>query len=91
VHLDYLEKEPRRIIRIVGSDGTLECDLIGKHLVMRKKQGEDWVRDPKLFDIQTTYIDEVTHFIDCIAKDRMPAITLDDGIQALRLLQDGAA
>ncbi len=42
-----------------------------------------------MFDIDRTYTDELKHFIGAVEKDIIPDITLDDGIKALKLLEDG--
>ena len=89
VHMDYLQKDKRREIRIVGSEGMLSCDLIGKSIRINKGDKETVINDRDMFDIDRTYMDELMHFIKAIEKDMVPDITLDDGINALKLLEDG--
>ena len=89
VHMDYLQKEKRREIRIVGSNGELNCDFVKKRITMSQEKGNNVVEDKKsLFDVAQTYKDELVHFIEAIQKDTIPDITLDDGIRALELLED---
>lgn len=82
VHLDYLQKIPRRIISITSSNGGIDCDLINKRLTINERV----VTDPDMFDVGRTYIDEIEHFLDVIEKGDAPAVTLFDGIMALRLV-----
>ena len=88
VHMDYLQKEKRREIRIVGSNGELNCDFVKKRITMSQEKGNNVVEDKEsLFDVAQTYRDELVHFIEAIQKDTTPDITLDDGIRALELLE----
>lgn len=89
VHMDYLQKDKKREIRIVGSEGLLHCDLIGKSIRIKKGDKETVINDRDMFDIDRTYMDELKHFIGVVEKDIIPDITLDDGIKALELLEDG--
>lgn len=89
VHMDYLQKDKKREIRIVGSEGMLNCDLIGKSIRIKKGDKETVINDKDMFDIDRTYTDELKHFIGVVEKDIIPDITLDDGIKALKLLEDG--
>ncbi|KAF0144489.1 MAG: hypothetical protein FD156_1793 [Nitrospirae bacterium] len=89
VHMDYLQKDKKREIRIVGSEGMLHCDLIGKNIRIIRGDKETVMNDRDMFDIDRTYTDELKHFIGAAGKDIIPDITLDDGIKALKLLEDG--
>ncbi|MBI5204847.1 MAG: Gfo/Idh/MocA family oxidoreductase [Nitrospirae bacterium] len=89
VHMDYLQKDKKREIRIVGSEGMLHCDLIGKSIRIIKGDKEIVMNDRDMFDIDRTYMDELKHFIGAAERDIIPDITLDDGIKALELLEDG--
>lgn len=88
VHMDYLQKEKRRGIRIVGSDGELHCDFIRKKVTIKKNDEETAQNEETMFDVSKTYIDELDHFVEVIEKDTEPAIGLEDGIQILRLLEN---
>ena len=46
------------------------------------------INDKNMFDINKTYTDEIMHFIESIKRDVEPAITLEDGLKVLRLLED---
>jgi predicted dehydrogenase len=88
VHTDYLRHNKKRGINIVGSKGTLESDFIKKYIKMQKNSGEiSLIEDEHLFDIDESYKSELNHFIECIEKDKTPQITLDDGIEVLKLIE----
>ena len=88
VHTDYIRRNKKREIHIVGSKGTLECDFIKKYIKMQKNNGEiSLIEDVHLFDVNESYRSEMDHFIECIEKNIKPQITLDDGIEVLKLIE----
>jgi predicted dehydrogenase len=88
VHADYLRHSKKRGINIVGSEGTLECDLIQKYIKVQKNSGEiSLIEDAQLFDVDESYRSELNHLIECIEKDKTPQITVDDGIEVLKLIE----
>jgi predicted dehydrogenase len=89
VHMDYIRHNKKRGIYIVGSKGTLECDFIKKYIKIQKNSGKiSLIEDEHLFDIDETYKSELNHFIECIEKDKIPQITLYDGIEVLKLIEE---
>lgn len=89
VHMDYIRHNEKRVINIVGSKGTLECDFINKYIKIQKNNGEILlIEDAHLFDVGESYKSELNHFIECIEKDKTLQITLDDGIEVLKLIED---
>jgi len=88
VHMDYLQKDKKREIRIVGSEGMLNCDLIGKSIRIIRDDKETITSDDCMFDFDKTYSDELNHFIGTIQGKTAPSTTVEDGIMALRLLED---
>jgi predicted dehydrogenase len=88
VHTDYIRHNKKRGINIIGSKGTLEGDFINKYIKTQKNSGEtSLVEDEHLFDFDESYKSELNHFIECIKKDKTPQITLDDGIEVLKLIE----
>lgn len=87
VHMDYLQQDKKREIRIVGSEGTLICDFINKTIRVNK---DLVITDESIFDINKTYINELAHFIESIEHNIEPRVTLEDGIEVIKLLEDGS-
>jgi predicted dehydrogenase len=88
VHTDYIRHNKKRNINIVGSKGTLECDFIKKYIKIKENSGKiSLIEDAHLFDVDESYRLELNHFIECIEKDKIPQITLDDGIEVLKLIE----
>jgi predicted dehydrogenase len=88
VHLDYLERQPRRRIRIVGSAGTIECDIPGQRLDVSTGGTVTALGEPDLFDVERTYIREVEAFLAEIEGTPAGLPTLEDAVDVLRLLRD---
>jgi predicted dehydrogenase len=88
VHADYIRRDKKRGINIVGSDGTLKCDFVDRYIKMQKNNGEiSLIEDEHLFDVDESYRSELNHFIECIERGEAPQITVDDGIEVLKLIE----
>jgi len=88
VHLDYLQKEKKRRIKIVGADGELECDLVKGEIIIRKNGKTKKITNKKMFNVPQTYIDELNHFIKIAQGSAQPLVTLNDGTKALELIEE---
>jgi predicted dehydrogenase len=89
VHMDYLQVHKKREFRIVGSGGEVSCDLINKRLSMTMNGMESkTISDSNLFDVNETYVNEMTHFLNIIEGREKSSTTIDDGVEVLRLLED---
>jgi predicted dehydrogenase len=89
VHMDYLEKDIRREMRIVGSRGTAKIDFAKKLIRIKNDNGNELtINGQNLFDFDRTYLDEISQFIEAIKENKEPNVTLDDGIEVLRLLEE---
>ena len=88
-HMDYLQIDKKRNIRIIGSNGAIECDFIKKYIkIFTDGNDEMVIEDQALFDINKTYVDELTSYIESLEGNKEPSISLNDGVQALRLIED---
>ena len=87
VHLDYLQKNRKRIIRIEASKGSLICDLISKKIIIEINGKKKIFTDKKLFDLDKTYIQEIISFIRSIENDHKPEVTFRDGVMVLELIE----
>lgn len=89
VHLDYLQRNKKREIRIVGSKGVIFCDFVkGKIFIKKKGAKESHVSNKNYFNIDTTYSDELKRFIDSIERDSEPVVGLEDGVRVLKLIEE---
>ena len=87
VHMDYLQKDMKRIIRIEGEKGSIVCDFIKKRITINASGRKTTVSNKKLFDLDKTYTDEILSFIKSVKFNRESAVTLDDGVKVLELIE----
>jgi predicted dehydrogenase len=94
VHLDYLQRSKKRNIKIVGSDGAVDCDIFGGKLTISKLDPEssqiliEEINDNSFFKMDATYKEELLSFIDTVKRGSKPEINLQDGLRVLELLED---
>ena len=59
IHMDYLQIEKKRQIRIVGSAGTIICDFVKNEITVNGNNKSSVINDKNMFDINKTYTDEI--------------------------------
>lgn len=88
VHLDYLQRPPVHRLRIWGEGGTATLDF-QKNVLRWQAAGvtDDGleVAAPSAFERNTMFVDEMRHFLECVAERTQPCIPLDDGIEVLKI------
>ena len=86
VHLDFIQRTPFRQCRVIGTDGTLQWDAIAGDVSI-VRAGAEWQQLPaeSAADRNQMYLDELSHFLDCIQNGTQPIVTGSDGARALRL------
>lgn len=85
VHLDMLQRPPRRTLSLLGTKGSLEVDLLRGTAEVHRLSGE--VTPVEVDDgggWEQTYRDQLRHFLAFAGDDQSPAV---DGETALRVLE----
>ncbi|MBF0232988.1 MAG: Gfo/Idh/MocA family oxidoreductase [Desulfamplus sp.] len=90
VHMDYLQRNAVRKLRILGSGGEIICDFIGKWIEIILPERTMKLTDKNLFNLDDTYKAELEDFIQTLESKNEPSISIDDGINALKLLEDSS-
>ena len=86
VHLDCLQRGASRGCELIGSGGTVRCDLNSGEIFMAENgTGESQLLYREDVDWNKTYVDELAHFIDCVSSGKEPLVTLHDGIAVLQI------
>jgi predicted dehydrogenase len=86
VHLNFVQRDYRRICQIIGSEGTIYWDFVSgevqrfteKGLCFTRKQPEDW-------EINQMYLDEIKYFIQCIKNNTPTFNGIEEGLRVLNL------
>ena len=87
VHLSFMEKEYKRYCIIKGTEGTLSWDIHKKTVEVQDTSGQvqESVPEPAGYDINQMYIDELQHFLACIASGVVPMGNLTEGVSVLSI------
>jgi predicted dehydrogenase len=87
VHLDYIQRPPAHWLQITGQTGTIEWDNANGTVRCYQADRGEWetIPVPPGFERNTMFLEEMRHFLECIAKRVEPLITLEDGIRALEI------
>ena len=86
VHLDYLQRPPRRTCRVVGEEGCVTIDLRAPSLVWTDGAGEIVERDRFAgFDRAQMFVAELADFLACVREQRRPEVDLAHAAATLRL------
>jgi len=87
VHLNYVQRPPTRTLEIIAERGTIQWDYqagMVKWYDSETARWEIWT-EPSTFDRNTMFLDEVTHFIDCVAGRSTPLIPLTEAKAVLEI------
>ena len=86
VHMDYVQRAYRRTCQVVGTEGTIlwnwEDDKV--RLYTAATQGWRGFKNPPAWEPNAMYVDEMRHFIRCLAREEKPA---QDLVQARHVLE----
>jgi predicted dehydrogenase len=85
VHLDMMEKAKSRSCKLIGTEGTIMCDLNEGLVRWYSAAAKEWQTSRQSVDNNFTYVAELRHFFHCISGQESPRITGDDGRKALQI------
>lgn len=98
VHLNFVQRDYRRICQVIGETGTIYWDFASPEVVVRRERDVETYRLPADWTVNEMYVDELRHFFDCVATRRPSIAPLEHGLAALDLalaartcLQPGSA
>jgi len=86
VHQDFLQRPPRRNFQVIGDEGSIYWDYIGKTLQLFGAEGQP-VESKNFADLPRNYLflSEMRHFLACVEGLEQPRVNLRDGAQSLRM------
>ena len=87
VELDYVERPPVHTLRILGQRGRILWDNATGLARLQDRDGRvvSSFAPPPGFERNSLFLDEMRHFLGCLAGGSEPECTLDDGIRALKV------
>lgn len=86
LHQDYLQWPPSRQCEVIGDRGRAVMDLRSLTVTVFQRDRET----PEVcsfadFQRNQLFLDELTHFLDCVKTRRKPIVDLADAMQSLRM------
>lgn len=87
VHLSMIQRPPTRRVRLFGTEGIASCDLLNHRVEVRRSpdSASRTVYQAEELDTNEMYLQEMSHFLDCIEGKVPPAVSGEDGRSTLRL------
>jgi predicted dehydrogenase len=86
VHLDCLRRTPARGCEIVGTEGTIQVDIVESTIrVYAAGSSVPTTVERPLRDSNAMYLDEAEHFLTCVETERSPKVALQEGIAVLKI------
>jgi predicted dehydrogenase len=86
VHQDYIQRPPSRTCEIVGDAGKILIDL--RQLTLTAYDGDGNVTESSenpSFERNQLFLDEMTHFLACLAGRESPRVSIRDGARSLAI------
>jgi predicted dehydrogenase len=87
IHLDMLQRTPVRGGKVVGSEGAIVWNGITREVELFKPgvENRQLIYRESSADARDMYLDEMSHFLDCIQTNRDPLVGGKDGLRALQI------
>jgi len=80
IHMDYLQRDASRWLKIIGENGTIYWDLKKSELKTFSVANNQWQVDTlDSFDFNQTYLLEIQHFFGSLDKGEKPQPNIDQG------------
>lgn len=88
VHLDYNQQPPSHRFHIIGTSGTMECDMADGAVRLYRAEEKQWESTllPAGWERNVMFLDEMQHFVQVAGGEAEPACTLEDGIRVMQLI-----
>lgn len=87
VHLDFLQRKAHRKCRLIGSEGSLEWDLIQNSVSLNSAKGIEVIYCDPTWDKNQMYLSMITDFVNLIQGAENKSISIDDATQTVALIE----
>ena len=87
IHLDYFQQPPTRNCKIIGTNGTIFWDSKTNQVKVYDIKKKKWIRKLKVKknDKNSTYKNEILHFIDCVKNRKKTINPIEEGTKTLKV------
>ncbi len=88
VHLDFLQKKAFRMCTLIGSEGSLEWDLITNSIYCHSSVSSELIYENAKWDTNEMYIDMLEDFINLIEGRANHCVLVEQALNTNRLVDD---
>jgi predicted dehydrogenase len=87
LHLNFFQKPSSRYCKIIGTEGTLIWDYFENNVKLYDNKKNKWVikLNQKNYDINSMYVEELSHFVNCIKTNSQTINPVEDALETLSL------
>lgn len=86
--MDFVRHDKTRKCTVIGTEGTVVWDLIKGSIESYKPNSGKWITLQKgASGLEESYKNQWDDFLKCIRKKTAPLVSLEDGIQTLKVIQ----
>jgi predicted dehydrogenase len=87
VHMDMIQQPPRRLCRLIGTDGTIEWDGIARQARLYRRSTADWIVLPcGAIERNTLFRAQWAHFMARIADGAEPLVSGEEGCRVMDIV-----
>ncbi len=87
VHLDYVQRAYGRSCHLIGEEGTIRWDYNEGSVRWYSAKSRTWnsFSNPKGWEPNQMYVDELKHFLRCLAQKEQPVLDVFEGARLLEV------
>jgi predicted dehydrogenase len=88
IHLDYVQRTYERGCQIAGEDGSLFWDFMAGQVRAFEARTGQWsgYGQPEGWEVNRMYLDEMTHFLDCVRQGAETVLPVDEAARVMALV-----
>ena len=88
LHMDFLQRNPVRYCKVIGSEGNLQWDILRNRIVFKgSKEREEVLFFEEEYDRNEMYLSMLSRFSRLVKKNLKPLISLEDGLNVVNLIE----
>lgn len=89
MHLDFLQKNPKRLYTFIGTLGTLEWDVIKKEVIFYKEKSKEIIYFEPDFDANNMYVDMLKEFSSNLNDSiNSELCSFEEGVKVVSLVEE---
>ncbi len=87
VHMDYVQRAYSRTCHLIGEEGTIFWDYCAGRVSCYSTASRQWQTFPEgdVNDPNQMYVEEMRHFLRCLAREQEPAVDVFEGARVLQV------